>query len=209
MSDDNFNNNSDNNTPERVRLVLMGISSSAVQRGAYAMLLAQEDGPYKIPIVIGTSEAQSIAIKLEGLLPPRPMTHDLFCSFAHAFGIRLTEVDIYKYEDGIFSAEMKFTDGDREVAIDSRTSDAVAIAIRCGAPIYIARHILEAVGTIFEESSEDADSDSAKEGEAAEPDTDQMTIEELQQLLEKHIEEENYEEAARITQIINKRNNNR
>lgn len=198
MSDENNNNDSKS---ERVRLVLMGISSSAVQRGAYAMLLAQEDGPYKLPIVIGTSEAQSIAIKLEGLLPPRPMTHDLFCSFAHAFGIRLVEVDIYKYEDGIFSAEMKFTDGEREVAIDSRTSDAVAIAIRCGAPILISRSILEAVGTIFEESND------AKESEPAAPDTEQMSIEQLQQLLEKFIQDENYEEAARITQIINQRNN--
>lgn len=200
MSDENNNDSK----RERVRLVLMGISSTAVQRGAYAMLLAQEDGPYKLPIVIGTSEAQSIAIKLEGLLPPRPMTHDLFCSFANSFGIRLVEVDIYKYEDGIFSAEMKFTDGEREVAIDSRTSDAVAIAIRCGAPILISRSILEAVGTIFEENS---DSDSTPDPKDGEPDTEQMSLEQLQQLLEKHIQDENYEEAARITQIINQRNN--
>lgn len=206
MSDDNLNDNK----PERAKLVLMGISSSAVQRGAYAMLLAQEDGPYKLPIVIGTSEAQSIAIQLEGLLPPRPMTHDLFGSFARAFGIKLTEVYIYKYEDGIFSAEMKFTDGEREVAIDSRTSDSVAIAIRAGAPIYIDRAILEAVGTIFTDDNAEADSDgddSAERQADAPASIDEMSIDQLQTLLDKLIEDENYEEAARITQIINQRNN--
>lgn len=202
MSDDNTNDKKS----ERVKLGLLGISSSTVQRGAYAMILAEADGPYKIPIVIGTSEAQSIAIKLEGLIPPRPMTHDLFCSFARAFGIKLLEVDIYKYEDGIFSAEMKFTDGEREVAIDSRTSDAVAIAIRTGAPIYTTRAILEAVGTIFEERSEDSAEENGAENDA-ETDAEQMTEEQLQQLLDKHIKDENYEEAARITQILNKRNN--
>lgn len=193
---------------ERVKLVLIGISSSAVHHGAYAMLLAQDNGPYKIPIVIGTSEAQSIAIKLEGLLPPRPMTHDLFCTFARAFGLQLQEVFIYKYEDGIFSAEMRFTDGEREVAIDSRTSDAVAIAIRCDAPIFTTRAILEEVGTIFSDDSADAsDAHAAPDANADAPSIEEMTLEQLQQRLEELIADENYEEAARIKEIINQRNN--
>ena len=123
------------NLNDRVKLSVMGMSYSPMQSGAFAMLLAQEDGPYKIPIVIGAPEAQSIAIKLENIVTPRPMTHDLFCSFANAFGIVMEEVFIYKFEDGIFSSEIKFTDGEREVTIDARTSDAVAIAVRTGAPI--------------------------------------------------------------------------
>ena len=115
---------------EKIRLRVLGISYSQIQSGAYALILAQVDGPYRIPVVIGASEAQSIAIRMENIIPPRPMTHDLFVSFAHAFGVKLKEVMIYKFEDGIFSSELTFTDGERQVVIDSRTSDAIGIAMR-------------------------------------------------------------------------------
>ena len=98
------------NTDSRIRLSVLGISYSQIQSGAYALILAQVDGPYRIPVVIGAAEAQSIALRLESIVPPRPMTHDLFVSFAHAFGVKLKEVFIYKFEDGIFSSELTFTD---------------------------------------------------------------------------------------------------
>lgn len=86
---------------KRIQLNVIGISYSQIQSGAYALILGEVDGPYRIPIVIGGAEAQSIAIRLEKIIPPRPMTHDLFVSFAHAFGVKLDNIFIYKFEDGI------------------------------------------------------------------------------------------------------------
>lgn len=161
-------------TNERIRLRVLGISYSQIQTGAYALILAQVDGPYRIPIIIGASEAQSIAIRLESIIPPRPMTHDLFVSFAHAFGVKLKEVFIYKFEDGIFSSEITFADQDRTIVLDARTSDAIAIAIRTKAPIYTTKAILDETGFILEESPEDdADDDSTTRIIAAEDDTTQ------------------------------------
>lgn len=152
---------------EKIRLKVLGISYSQIQSGAYALILAQADGPYRIPVVIGASEAQSIAIRMEGIIPPRPMTHDLFVSFAHAFGVKLKEVFIYKFEDGIFSSELTFTDGEREVVLDSRTSDAIAIAMRTKSPIFTTRSILDETGFIMEETSaSDSDTTDDKIGRA-------------------------------------------
>lgn len=191
---------SDNN--ERVKLTVLGISYNPLQSGAFGMLLAEEGGRHRIPIVIGSAEAQSIAINLEGVVTPRPMTHDLFCSFAQAFGVKLIEVYIYKFEDGIFSSEMKFTDGVREVAIDSRTSDAVAIAIRCKAPIYTTREILEQAGTV---TDDDGPTDDAAAATPAKRDLNDMTDDELREMMNRYIEDENYEDAAKISRILKER----
>lgn len=194
---------SDNN--ERVKLTVVGLSYNPLQSGAFGLLLAEEGGRHRIPIVIGSAEAQSIAINLEGVVTPRPMTHDLFCSFAQAFGVSLIEVYIYKFEDGIFSSEMKFTDGAREVTIDSRTSDAVAIAIRCEAPIYTTRQIIEMAGTVSDED-EAADSDDTTAPEQGKKrDLKDLSDSELQELMNRYIEEENYEEAAKISRILKDR----
>lgn len=201
-------------TNERIRLRVLGISYSQIQTGAYALILAQVDGPYRIPIIIGASEAQSIAIRLESIIPPRPMTHDLFVSFAHAFGVKLNEVFIYKFEDGIFSSEITFADQDRTIVLDARTSDAIAIAIRTKAPIYTTKAILDETGFILEESPEDdADDDSTTRIIAAEDDTTQepklenYAIEELERTLERLIEQENYEEAAKVSEILKRKRN--
>lgn len=132
----------------RVKLRIAGLSYSPMQNGAFALLLAVDNSEsnIRIPIVIGPAEAQSIAIHLEGVRSPRPMTHDLFVSFAQAFGVQLTEVFIYKFEDGIYSSEMTFVDGDRTIVLDSRTSDAVAIAMRARVPIYTTPAIVEECG---------------------------------------------------------------
>lgn len=96
---------------DRISLHVLGLSYSQLQSGAYALILAEDRGPRRIPVIIGAAEAQSIAITLEGIRTPRPLTHDLFVSFAHAFGVKLREVFIYRFEDGIFSSELTFGDG--------------------------------------------------------------------------------------------------
>lgn len=206
---------------ERIRLKVLGLSYSQIQSGAYALILAQVGGPNRIPVVIGAAEAQSIALRMESITPPRPMTHDLFVSFAHAFGVKLKEVFIYRFEDGIFSSELTFTDGDRTVKIDSRTSDAIAIAMRTGSPIFTTREIIEETGFLMEQQNEDVDDDEAAaagapeytdDGEtvdplAGEPRIENYTIEELEHTLARLIEKENYEDAARVNEIIKRKKN--
>lgn len=195
---------------DRVKLTVLGLSYNQLQSGAFALLLAQVDGPYRIPVVIGAAEAQSIAIRLESITTPRPLTHDLFMSFAQAFGIRLREVFIYKFEDGIFSSELTFTDGERQIVLDARTSDAIAIAMRCKAPIWTTHAILEETGFIIEEVSGENNSESesgitADDDVMAEPKPEKFALEELEKLLARLIEDENYEEAARISEILKKK----
>lgn len=203
---------------DRIRLKVLGISYSQIQSGAYALILAQIGGPYRIPVVIGAAEAQSIALRMESITPPRPMTHDLFVSFAHAFGIKLREVFIYRFEDGIFSSELTFSDDERTIVIDSRTSDAIAIAMRTGAPIFTTPEILEETGFLLEESSQEDEDEAAAadapvfveeeddiaDGEPA-PKIENYTVEELRKLLARLIEQENYEEAARVNEIIKRK----
>ena len=97
----------------RIKLRVQGLTNSQIQSGAYALILAEEDGVRRIPIIVGTSEAQSIAIALERITPPRPLTHDLFATFAQTFGVRLCEVFIYKFEDGVFYSELLFAEDRR------------------------------------------------------------------------------------------------
>jgi len=167
-------------------------------------------------VVIGAPEAQSIALRIENITPPRPMTHDLFVSFAHAFGVKLKDVFIYKFEDGIFSSELTFSDGDRTVTIDSRTSDAIAIAMRTGTPIYTTREIINETGFLMETGNTNADTDEAaadgapsfEESAMQEPKIENYSVEELERTLARLIEQENYEEAARVNQILKQKKNN-
>ncbi len=213
---------------KRVRLRLVGMSYSQLQSGAHALVLAEEHGPLHIPIVIGTAEAQSIAIALEQIKMPRPMTHELFVSFAHAFGVKIKEVFIYNFEEGIFSSEITFSDGDRTVVLDARTSDAIALAIRTHSPIYTTRQILEETGFVIENEALKEDVEEAPampeeidmevdndEIESAEPDSyhaeprpENFTIEELERTLADLIDKEDYEEAARINEILNRKKGN-
>lgn len=194
---------------EKIKLKVVGLTYSQIQSGAYALILGQIDGPYRIPVVIGAPEAQSIAIELEGIIPPRPLTHDLFESFTHAFGIKLLEVYIYKFEDGIFYSELTFTDGERQIVLDSRTSDAIAIAIRTKSPIYTTSEILTTTGFVLDNdnsASLRADNDT-EESVNAEPKLENYAVEELESMLAKHIENEEYELAAVIQDIINRKRN--
>ena len=196
---------------EKIRLKVLGISYSHIQSGAYALILSQVGGPYKIPVVIGAAEAQSIAIRMEKIITPRPMTHDLFVSFAHAFGVKLKQIFIYKFEDGIFSSELTFADEERTVVLDARTSDAISLAMRTNAPIFTTKSILDETGFLMEEVGEASDdAGSEPDGDSAlgkadetgfnhEPKLEQYTVEELERTLKKLIEAENYEQAAKVS----------
>ena len=177
----------------------MGITFNQVQAGAYALILAEEQGNRRIPMIIGTPEAQSIAIFLENLQPPRPLTHDLFISFLQLTKITLKEVNIYKYEDGIFHSEMTFNDGMKDFFLDSRTSDAIALALRSKAPIYISNDIMKEV------SIELVEEDENDYPENQPISLDSLSPEKLQLLLNDAVTTENYERASHIRDIINEK----
>ena len=184
---------------EKVKLNVLGITSSQIQAGAYALVLSEEGGPYRIPVIVGVAEAQSIAVKLENVTPPRPLSHDLIVSLARAFGIGLEEVFLYKFENGVFLSELHFKDDDRKVVIDSRTSDAISLALRTGAPIYTPRERLEKTGFVSEKGEIKV---ASVEVETKEIDLRKFAVEELEKMLAKCVEREEYERAAEIKRII-------
>ena len=184
---------------EKVKLNVLGITSSQIQAGAYALVLSEEGGAYRIPVIVGVAEAQSIAVKLENVRPPRPLSHDLIVSLTHAFGIGLEEVFIYKFENGVFLSELHFGDDDRKVVIDSRTSDAIALAMRTGAPIYTTREILKKAGFVSEKGEVKV---AHVDSELKEIDLKKFAVEELEKMLSKCVEREEYERAAEIKRII-------
>ena len=187
---------------ERIRLRVLGISYSQIQAGAYALILAQTDGPYRIPVVVGAAEAQSIAIKMEGIIPPRPMTHDLFSSLAQAYGIELKDVFIHKFEDGIFSSELTFENRNgQEVVLDARTSDAIAIAMRTHTPIFTTKEILEETGFIMEIKDGNGDSENTDNEPKEDSQADileRKSEKELERMLQEYIRNEEYEKAAQV-----------
>lgn len=192
---------------KRVKLKVMGISYSQTQSGAYALLLTEENGDRRIPIIIGGFEAQAIVIKLENLDPPRPLTHDLFKSFADRFKISVVEVLIYKLEEGVFFSRLICNSGENEYSIDSRTSDAVAIALRFECPIYITEDILEKAGITVNPNEMSVSG-------PAEPDTfigsdsgkyGTYSDEELYKMIDEAIKTEDYERAAAVRDEIEKR----
>ena len=185
----------------------MGITFNQVQAGAYALILAEEDGKRRVPIIIGTPEAQSIAIFLENLRPPRPLTHDLFISLLQLLNITIKEANIYKYEEGVFHAELTFNDGMKDFFLDSRTSDAIALAIRANASIYMANDIMKDVAVEWEEEdiSEDIEQPTQKQAVSL----DNLSPERLQKLLNEAVAAENYEKASYIRDLINEKNKRR
>ena len=201
----------------RIKLRVQGLTNSQIQSGAYALILAEEEGVRRIPIIVGTSEAQSIAIALERITPPRPLTHDLFATFAQAFGIRLREVFIYKFEDGVFYSELLFEDGANEVRLDSRTSDAIAIALRVKCDIYTTPEIVKECGVVLEDAAmdeKDKDDDDFILDLEPEDIKDEVRLkkwlslldaEELSDRLDEAIADENYEYAKMYKDEIRRR----
>ena len=192
---------------KRVKLKVMGISYSQTQSGAYALILIEENGDRRIPIIIGGFEAQAIVIKLENLDPPRPLTHDLFKKFADEFNISVIEVMIYKLEEGVFFSRLICNNGEKEYSIDSRTSDAVAIALRFGCPIYITEEILQKAGITVNPT--DSEISPVNQVESFfEPDKakyDTYSDEELFKMIDEAIKTEDYERAAAVRDEIDKR----
>lgn len=197
----------------KIELQISGIAPSGSTSGAYAMILAETEGIRKLPIVIGSPEAQAIAIELEKMTPSRPLTHDLFRSMAHAFAIDIEEILIYNLVEGIFFSKLIATMDGRRAEIDARTSDAVAIAVRFNCPIYCYEFILETAGVNTEDtetgtSTEDDDDDIELQRlmhQMDDDDTSSLSIEELQRQLEQAINQEDYETASKLRDEINRR----
>jgi len=198
---------------KKVKLDIIGLSYSQTQAGAYALVLGEMKGKRRLPIIIGGFEAQAIAIQLEKMTPSRPLTHDLFKNFADTFGIKLNEVIIYNLVEGIFYAKLICSDGEKEIEIDARTSDAIALAVRFDCPIFTYEFILSAAGIILEDQPKEGGLGSAAIEEAVEKkapqkddkDLTKKSTEELKEMLKKAIDGENYERASHIRDELNKR----
>ncbi len=191
---------------EKIQLVVLGLSASPASSNAYALILKEVDGNRRLPIIIGAFEAQAIALEMEGVVPPRPMTHDLVKSIIDAFNITLTEVYINELRDGTFFAKLLFDDSGIE--IDARPSDAIALAVRCNTPIYVEAQILNETGILPQGEEQDMDEEDEgelqflkKEKPQAKPSS---KLEQLQQQLDKAIQDEDYENAAKIRDEIKK-----
>jgi len=193
---------------EKVKLEIVGLSYSQTQSGAYALVLAETGGKRRLPIIIGGFEAQAIAIELEKMVPTRPLTHDLFKSFALSFEINIKEVIIYKLIEGIFYSKIVCEKDGRISEIDARTSDAVAIGVRFNSPIYTFESILSSAGILLEEDDDEddpmdvldfEDEQDPKEGLKS------LSLEDLEKELNAAIENEDYELASKIRDEINKR----
>ena len=206
---------------DKLELEIIGLSYSQTQTGAYALVLGETVGnKRRLPIIIGGFEAQAIAIELEAMTPSRPLTHDLFKNLADAFDINLLEVIIYNLVEGIFYAKLIIQQGTETIEIDTRTSDAIALAVRFKCPISTYEFILSSAGIILDESQKDKDlnddndefDELEKELEEIDPskplDYSKMSITELNKVLQNAIEHENYEEASKIKAEIDKRNAN-
>jgi bifunctional DNase/RNase len=201
---------------KKIKLEIVGLSYSQTQSGAYALVLGETKGKRRLPIIIGGFEAQAIAIELEKMTPSRPLTHDLFRSFAETFSVEVKEVLIYDLIEGIFFAKLVCENGTTEGEIDARTSDAIALAVRFNCPVFTYEFILSQAGIVLDDEA-DATTASADDDMSAEEeeellaevtsgnDFQRKTDKELEEMLNKALEEENYERASRIRDELNKR----
>ena len=194
---------------DKIRLDILGLSASQTSSGSFALILGERGGNRRLPIVIGMFEAQAIAIEIEHITPNRPMTHDLFRSLAENFKINITEVVISELREGVFFAHLA-CEGDRNVAsIDARPSDAIAIALRFGVPIFTSEAVLSEAGIILTDNDDDENVDAVKE-DVSSPARSNTSIksaskDELEDMLKKALENEDYEGAARIRDEMSKR----
>ena len=194
---------------EKVKLEIIGLSYSQTQSGAYALVLSEAGGKRRLPIIIGGFEAQAIAIVLEKMTPTRPLTHDLFKSFAVAFDIVVKEVIIYNLIEGIFYSKLICERDGQITEIDARTSDAIAIGVRFSCPVYTFENILASAGILLDETAIENDFNFGEENDSEDEEeietTANVTIEELETQLNTALENEDYELASKIRDQINKR----
>ncbi|MCU0360044.1 MAG: bifunctional nuclease family protein [Bacteroidia bacterium] len=201
---------------KKVRLEIVGLSYSQTQSGAYALVLGETAGTRRLPIIIGGFEAQAIAIELEKMSPSRPLTHDLFKAFTSAFDVQVNEVLIYNLVEGIFYAKLICSDASREVEIDARTSDAIALAVRYNCDIFTYEFILKNAGVVLDSdadiSAAGSEASTQKEKELhAEKNKEGVeeykgkSSEELRNMLQNALDEEQYEMASKIRDELNQR----
>lgn len=182
---------------------ILGLSTSPSSGGAYALILNESKGNYRLPIIIGSFEAQAIALELENIKPPRPMTHDLLKNMVLSFDKEIKEVYINDLVEGTFYAKIIFTREDKTIELDARPSDAIALAVRFNAPIYVDKAVLDEAGIQTEPEHQTLEQALKSETEA--PGQKELTqLEKLEQELQTAIETENYEKAAKIRDRISK-----
>lgn len=186
---------------QTIKMEILGLSTSPSSGGAYALILSESKGNRRLPIIIGTFEAQAIALELESIKPPRPMTHDLLKNLVLSFNSDIQKVVINDLNEGTFFAQIHYNRDVDKVKLDARPSDAIALAIRFGAPIFVNEKVLDEAGIITEESSE-GEKGSGPQVKEAEKELTQM--EKLERELQTAIETENYEKAAKIRDQIKK-----
>lgn len=198
------------NSMKKIKLDIVGLSYSQTQSGAYALVLGEVNGRRRLPIIIGSFEAQAIAIEIEKMTPSRPLTHDLFKSFAQAYQIDIKEIIIYNLVDGIFFSKLICTDGKKEVEIDARTSDAIAMAVRFECPIHTYEFILSTAGIVIEGNDFvylENINEPGDENTVATPGGNfgALSTDELKTKLQEALADEAYEKAAKIRDELNKR----
>jgi uncharacterized protein len=187
---------------EKVQVDILGLSTSPSSAGAYALILKETNGKRKLPIIIGAFEAQSIALELEGMKPPRPLTHDLMRNIIDLFAVSLNEVCINELRDGTFYAKLTIEGLSETQEVDSRPSDAIALAVRYGAPIFVGEEVLNEAGIISED--EDETEETLTKEESIPVKKPATKIEQLQTSLKEAIEKEDYEKAAKLRDDIRK-----
>lgn len=199
---------------KKIKLEILGLSSSQTQNGSFALVLGEAEGNRRLPIIIGMFEAQAIAIEIEKIVPNRPMTHDLFKSFAYSIGFDLKEIVISDLKEGVFFDKILCSGEKGEFTIDARPSDAIAIGLRFSVPIYTNEAILTEAGIVLTDDAEDeiaklrkTEGTGTDEGPKAEGEKlDQIAFDKLEKMLQEALDKEDYEKAAKIRDEMNKRN---
>jgi uncharacterized protein len=204
--------------PKKIKLEILGLSSSQSQTGSFALVLGETQGNRRLPIIIGMFEAQAIAIEIEKIVPNRPMTHDLFKSFANSFHFHIEEIVISDLKEGVFFAKIVCSDGLKKTEIDARPSDAIAIGLRFDCPIFTYETILAEAGIVLTDQEEEEEKEKtatvkpeAKPKEKKIPvkkgdDFKSYSTDKLRDLLKDAIDKEDYERAAKIRDELGKRN---
>lgn len=202
---------------KKIKLEILGLSSSQSQTGSFALVLGETEGNRRLPIIIGMFEAQAIAIEIEKIIPNRPMTHDLFKSFSNAFHFHVEEIVISDLKEGVFFAKIVCSDGLKKTEIDARPSDAIAIGLRFDSPIFTYESILAEAGIVLTDQEEEVEKVDPKPESKAKVKKDtskksggedykNYSIEKLNDLLKDAIDKEDYEKAAKIRDELSKRN---
>ena len=193
----------------KVNLEIIGLTYSESSTGAYVLVLGDKNSRRRLPIVIGSAEAESIAVGIEKHKNGRPHTHDLFLRFAHEFGVQIMEVVINRFRDGVYYSMLVCKQGDDLTMVDARPSDAIAIAVRVGCEIYAYESVMEEAGIIMDDMDEPTndgpEDDNNINKVQNEPDLELLTLNELEDLLQMAIDDEDYQKAARIRDEINRR----